>query len=63
MDVPQDVVLKIYELLRPGRAKSKAEVLAAAKLLRETYKAPAMADFVEEAAEVYERRGLFTYRF
>lgn len=63
VDVPQDVVLKIYELLRPGRAKSKAEVLAAAKLLRETYKAVAMAEFVEEAAEVYERRGLFTYRF
>ena len=63
VDVPQDVVLKIYELLRPGRAKTKAEVLAAAKLLRETYKATQMAAFVEEAAEVYERRGLFTYRF
>lgn len=63
VDVPQDVVLKIYELLRPGRAKSKAELIAAAKLLRETYKAVEMADFVAEAAEVYDRRGLFTYRF
>ena len=31
--------------------------------LRETYGATRMAAFVEEAAEVYERRGLFTYRF
>lgn len=63
VDVPQDVVLKIYELLRPGRAKTKAELVAAAQLLRGTYKAEQMAAFVEEAAEVYERRGLFTFRF
>lgn len=63
VDVPQDFVLKVYELLRPGRAKTKDDLLAAAKTLRETYGAAQMADFVEEAAEVYERRGLFTYRF
>lgn len=63
VDVPQDVVLKTYELLRPGRAKSKADLLEAAKLLRETYRAERMAAFIEEAAEVYERRGLFTFRF
>ena len=63
VDVPQDFILKTYELLRPGRAKSKAELLEAAKTLRETYKAERMAAFIEEAAEVYERRGLFTYRF
>lgn len=63
VEVPQDVVLRVYELLRPGRAKTKAELLAAAQLLRDTYKAELMAGFVEEAAEVYERRGLFTYRF
>ena len=63
VDVPQDFVLKVYELLRPGRAKTKDDLLAAAQTLRETYGAAQMADFVEEAAEVYERRGLFTYRF
>jgi len=61
--VPQDYLLKVYELLRPGRAKSKADLLAAAKTLRETYSATKMAAFVEEAAEVYEKRGLFTFRF
>lgn len=63
VDVPQDVVLGIYELLRPGRAKGKAELLEAARRLRETYGATRMAEFVAEAAEMYERRGLFTYRF
>ncbi len=61
--VPQDFVLKVYELLRPGRAKTKGDLLAAAKTLRETYKAEKMARFVEEAADIYERRGLFTFRF
>ena len=63
IDVPQDVILGIYELLRPGRAKGKQDLLDAARLLRDTYKAPRMAAFVEEAAEVYERRGLFSARF
>ncbi|HET6157491.1 MAG TPA: diol dehydratase small subunit [Dongiaceae bacterium] len=63
VDVPQDVILRIYELLRPGRAKGKADLLDAAKLLRGTYKAEQMAAFIEEAADVYERRGLFSKRF
>ena len=63
VDVPQEVILAIYELLRPGRAKTAAELLAAAATLRTTYGAEKMADFIEEAAKVYERRGLFTYRF
>jgi propanediol dehydratase small subunit len=62
-DVPQDVVMRIYELLRPGRAGSKEELLAAARELREMHQARRMADFVEEAAAVYERRGLFVRRF
>jgi propanediol dehydratase small subunit len=63
VEVPQDFVMEVYELLRPGRAKSKAPLIEAAGKLRETYGATRMAAFVEEAAEVYERRGLFTYRF
>ena len=45
----------------PGRAKDKGPLLEAARTLRETYGATRMAAFVEEAAAVYERRGLFTY--
>lgn len=63
VDVPQDFVMQVYELLRPGRAKDKAPLIEAARKLRADYKAERMARFVEEAAEVYERRGLFTYRF
>lgn len=63
VDVPQDFIMSVYELLRPGRAKDKQALLEAAATLRETYGAPRMAAFVEEAAAVYERRGLFTYRF
>ena len=63
VNVPQDFIMATYELLRPGRAKSKDALLEAARILRETYHAAAMATYVEEAADVYERRGLFTFRF
>ena len=29
--VPQDVIMRVYDLLRPGRARSKDELLAAAR--------------------------------
>jgi propanediol dehydratase small subunit len=63
VDVPQDLLMQVYELLRPGRAKDKAPLLDAAATLREKYGATTMARFVEEAAEVYERRGIFTRRY
>jgi propanediol dehydratase small subunit len=63
VEVPQDFIMEVYELLRPGRASDKAPLMAAAQKLREIYGAIKMARFVEEAADVYERRGLFTYRF
>ena len=63
VDVPQDTIMRVYELLRPGRAKSPEELHAAARELREQYGAGRMAAFVEEAAAVYERRGLFKKRF
>jgi propanediol dehydratase small subunit len=61
--LPQRVIMEIYELLRPGRAKSEAELISAAKLLRETYGTFKLADFLEEAAEVYRRRGLYMGRY
>lgn len=63
VDVPADIIMRIYELLRPGRAESKAKLLEAASELHDTYGAKDMAAFVREAAEVYERRGLFRRRF
>jgi propanediol dehydratase small subunit len=63
VDVPQDTIMRVYELLRPGRAQSKSVLLAAAAELREQFGASLMAAFVEEAAAVYERRGLFKKRF
>ena len=63
VEVPQDFIMEVYELLRPGRAPSKAPLMDAARVLREVHGARRMAAFVEEAAEVYERRGLFRYRF
>jgi propanediol dehydratase small subunit len=63
VDVPQDTIMRIYELLRPGRAQSQEELLAAARELRDQYGTEGIAAFVEEAAAVYERRGLFKKRF
>ena len=61
--VPQDVIMQVYELLRPGRAKGKDELMTAAESLRETHGTPRLADFVEEAAKVYSRRGLYVERY
>lgn len=61
--VPQETLMRIYELLRPGRATSKDDLLLAAKELRDQHGASVMAAFVTEAAEVYEQRGLFKKRF
>jgi propanediol dehydratase small subunit len=63
VDVPQATIMRIYELLRPGRAKGSADLRAAAAELRDRHGAVRMAAFVEEAADVYERRGLFKRRF
>jgi propanediol dehydratase small subunit len=63
VDVPQEVIMRVYELLRPGRAGSKDVLLAAAKELRDVYGATSVAVFVEEAAEVYERRSLYKKRY
>ena len=61
--VPQDFIMSSYEMLRPGRAKSRDQLLEVANTFRQVYKADRMAKFIEEAADTYERRGLFTYRF
>ena len=61
--IPQDVIMSYYELLRPGRAKDKQTLMDAAARLRKDHDAPLMAAFMEEAADVYDRRGLFRFRY
>ncbi|RUM20508.1 glycerol dehydratase [Rhizobium vallis] len=61
--VPQETLLNTYELLRPGRARSAEELRAQAALMRRDYGATRIAAMIEEAADVCERRGLFTKRF
>lgn len=61
--VSQEEIFRTYELLRPGRAKSKQELLALAARYREEHQAPGIAALIEDAAEVYERRRLFRKRY
>ncbi len=63
VEVPQDVIMAVYELLRPGRAASKQILLDAARAMRESHGAERIARFIEEAAATYEERGLFTFRY
>ena len=55
--VPASELLRIYELLRPGRA-SFDTLIALAEQLEQTYAAPETGRFVREAAAVYQTRGL-----
>ena len=57
VDVPDDVILKMYDKLRPNRS-TKLELVMMAKELIETYGAKNCARLVMEAAEVYEKRGI-----
>lgn len=63
VSLPAELILSIYEKLRPGRVKDKATLLAVAAELRRDYGAETLAGFVEQAADVYERRGVFGFRF
>jgi propanediol dehydratase small subunit len=63
VEIPDHVLIAAYELLRPGRAQSVDQLLSTANELREVYGAKEMAALFEEAARVYERRGVFQRRF
>ena len=58
IEVPQDVIMQTYEMLRPGRVQTRAELRAQAALLRDSYGANKIADFIDRAAEVYLQRGV-----
>lgn len=57
VDVPDDVILAMYDKLRPNRA-TKTELVLMAKELLETYHAAHCAKLVLEAAEIYDKRGI-----
>ena len=57
VNVPDDVILAMYNKLRPNRSTKRELVLMAQELL-EKYQAPHCAKLVLEAAEVYEKRGI-----
>lgn len=57
VDVPDDVILKMYDKLRPNRS-TKLELVLMAEELLEKYHAKNCARLVMEAAEVYEKRGI-----
>ena len=56
-NVPDDVILNMYNKLRPNRSTKRELVLMAQELL-EKYHAPHCAKLVLEAAEIYEKRGI-----
>ncbi len=55
--MPNETLLEMYNQLRPHRC-SVEELQALAQTLRTEYAAPITAAFVEEAAQVYQARGL-----
>ena len=63
VEIPDRVLLDVYELLRPGRAQNADTLRVAANQLRDIYGAKETASLIEEAALVYERRGVFQRRF
>ncbi|MGL4785453.1 MAG: diol dehydratase small subunit, partial [Cetobacterium sp.] len=54
--ISDERILEIYNALRPNRS-SKEELLAIADELENKYGAIVNANFVREAAEIYEKRG------
>lgn len=55
--VPDDIILQIYNALRPFRA-TQPELEALAGRLRTQFQAPECARWVEEAGQVYASRSL-----
>jgi len=55
--VPNEALLDMYDMLRPGRA-TLAELIGLAETLEQQYNAPENGRLVREAATVYQARGL-----
>ncbi|SCP96528.1 diol dehydratase small subunit [Anaerobium acetethylicum] len=57
VDIPDEVILDMYNRLRPNRS-TKLELVTMAKELIDNYQAVNCAKLVMEAAEIYEKRGI-----
>jgi len=55
--IEDDVVIKMYDMLRPNRA-TKEQLMEMAQTLKTKYRADRLAQLVTEACEVYEKRGI-----
>jgi len=55
--VPNEMLMYMYEQLRPGRS-TYAELIALAEILDEKYHATETSHLVSEAADIYRMRGL-----
>lgn len=62
VNVPQDILMETYDMLRPGRSDYRS-LNERAEMFREKYGAEKIATFIEEAAMIYERRNIFTKRY
>ncbi|SET18513.1 propanediol dehydratase small subunit [Natronincola peptidivorans] len=56
-EVPDELILEIYDKLRPYRA-TKQELLEMARTLKNQYGAIDCGKMIEESALVYEKRGI-----
>jgi propanediol dehydratase small subunit len=63
VDVPQELILETYEMMRPGRISDPDLLAARAEMLRRDYGAVNIAALIDEAVEVYKRRNLFRRRY
>jgi len=61
--VPPDILMSTYELLRPGRSENSQALRERARQLRLQFSANLVADFLEQAADAYDARGLFSKRY
>lgn len=63
VDVPQEIILATYEMMRPGRIAEPHLLSEHAEMLRRDYGATNIAALIDEAVEVYQRRDLFHRRY
>ncbi|GIS06716.1 MAG: hypothetical protein CM15mP109_14720 [Candidatus Dadabacteria bacterium] len=56
--LPQNEIFEIYEKLRPGRAKSKGELISIARKLKEKYHALILASFVRKL-QIFMKKEIF----
>ncbi len=63
VEVPQEIILETYEMMRPGRLADPALLTARAEMLRRDYGATIIAALIDEAVAVYSRRNLFRRRY